>query len=46
VNPNATYDDFTPSRRSFMDLLQEAATDANVRRFEYARGTSRVVIRK
>jgi oxaloacetate decarboxylase alpha subunit len=46
VNPDVSYDDFTSSRRSFMDLLQEAADDSNVRRFEYARGTSRVVIRK
>jgi oxaloacetate decarboxylase alpha subunit len=46
VNPNASYDDVRTARRSFVDLVHEASADTNIRRFEYARGNARVVIRK
>ena len=46
VNPDATYADVAPSGRSFMELLQRASDDTEVRRFTYSRGNSRVVIEK
>jgi oxaloacetate decarboxylase alpha subunit len=46
VNPDVTYADVVPGRRSFLGLLDRVSTDSTVRHFEYARDGARMVIRK
>jgi oxaloacetate decarboxylase alpha subunit len=46
VNPDVTYADAVPGRRSFLNLLEKVSTDSTVRHFEYTRDGSRMVIRK